>query len=78
MIGKTVAQYRIEARVGKGGMGVVYRAQDTRLDRTVALKFLSRESLEGSNRARFVQEARTAARPRLCPRTVQRRRSTCG
>lgn len=70
MTGQTIAQYRIEAKIGKGGMGVVYRATDTRLDRTVALKFLPRESLEGSNRARFVQEARTAARlshPNICP-----------
>jgi serine/threonine-protein kinase len=70
MIGQTIAQYRIDAKIGKGGMGVVYRAQDTRLDRTVALKFLPRESLDGSNRARFVQEARTAARlshPNICP-----------
>lgn len=70
MIGQTIAQYRIDAKIGKGGMGVAYRAQDTRLDRTVALKFLPQESLEGSNRARFVQEARTAARlsyPNICP-----------
>ena len=62
MIGQTLGHYRIEAKLGEGGMGVVYRAMDTRLDRPVAIKVLSAESTSDPERKRrFVQEAKAAS-----------------
>jgi hypothetical protein len=62
MIGKSVAHYRILEKLGQGGMGVVYRAEDTRLGRSVALKALPAEfGRDPVRRQRFVQEARAAA-----------------
>ncbi len=62
LVGTNLKHYRIEEFIGQGGMGVVYRARDTRLNRPVAIKLLSPALVANSERRnRFVQEARAAA-----------------
>ncbi|MHC4331465.1 MAG: protein kinase domain-containing protein, partial [Planctomycetota bacterium] len=62
MIGKIISHYKVIEKLGEGGMGVVYKAQDTKLDRRVALKFLTPQSIGSEQeRARFVLEAKAAA-----------------
>src|SRR6201997_2664535 len=61
MIGKALRSYRIEAKLGSGGMGVVYKAVDSRLGRTAAIKILSTGALNAERERRFVQEAKAAS-----------------
>jgi TolB-like protein len=70
VIGRKVAQYKIVEKLGGGGMGVVYRAQDTKLGRDIALKVLRSDSpVSAEDKARFLKEARAAAalnHPNIC------------
>jgi Tol biopolymer transport system component/tRNA A-37 threonylcarbamoyl transferase component Bud32 len=62
MVGTTLWSYRIESKIGAGGMGVVYKAVDTRLERTLAVKVLPASALANPDRQkRFVQEAKAAS-----------------
>ena len=65
-----LSQYRLAGKLGQGGMGVVWRGEDTMLRRPVALKFLTATGSDDKNvRARFLREARTAAslnHPNIC------------
>jgi serine/threonine protein kinase len=70
MLGRTVAHYRIQKRIGAGGMGVVYQSQDMQLGRSVALKVVRDDAqVDEKARERLLREARTASalnHPNIC------------
>jgi eukaryotic-like serine/threonine-protein kinase len=69
LVGKHIGPYRVVSLIGRGGMGVVYKARDSRLERHVAIKLLTEALIQGTERARFEREARAASalnHPNIC------------
>ncbi len=70
MVGETISHYKVLSELGRGGMGIVYKAEDLKLRRTVALKFLRSDLIEDpEHRERFLREAQAAAaldHPNIC------------
>ena len=76
MVGKTVSHYKVLEKIGEGGMGEVYRPEDTKLGRNVAVKFLPEEPTRNREALdRFQREARAASAPEVPPTFLIRRHS---